>query len=190
MNQKYPVSDKALIKAAQRGDREAAAWLYRRHVEKVHRICYRIVLDPSQVQDCVQEVWLKVFRHLDRFRSGRSFAAWLNTVTANTAIDYYRKWMKEKNHSDINKIHGEALVADKQPASHPSDEALVQERIREALEEISVNQRSPFGTSRNCPRLTLLRSWVVPKAPFECIFAGRCSHCGPDWPENLISRGS
>ena len=144
MNPEYPVSDEALVKAAQRGDREAAAWLYHRYVERVHRICYRIVLDASQVQDCVQEVWLKVFRNLDRFRSGRSFAAWLNTVTANTAIDYYRKYMKQRNHLDINKTHAEALAADKQTGSHPSDNALVQQKIRAALEEISVNQRAAF----------------------------------------------
>jgi len=144
MNREYPVSDEALIKAAQRGDREAAAWLYHRHVERVHRICYRIVLDRSQVQDCVQEVWLKVFRSLDRFRSGRSFAAWLNTVTANTAIDYYRKWTRRKNHFDINETRAEALAADKQPETQPLDEALIQQQIQEALEEISVNQRAAF----------------------------------------------
>ena len=144
MNRQFPVSDEALIKAAQRGDREAAAWLYHRHVEKVHRICYRIVLDPSQVQDCVQEVWLKVFRNLDGFRSGRSFAAWLNTVTANTAIDYYRKWIKQRSRLDIHKSHVKALAVDQQPGSHSSDEALVQRKIQEALEEISVNQRAAF----------------------------------------------
>jgi len=143
MNQKDPVSDEALVKAAQRGDREAAAWLYDRHVEKVHRICYRIVLDPSQVQDCVQEVWLKVFRGLDRFRSGRSFAAWLNTVTVNTAIDYYRKWIRQRNLQDIHQDYMEAL-AEEQPGCHQSDEALVQQKIQEALEEISVNQRAAF----------------------------------------------
>jgi RNA polymerase sigma-70 factor (ECF subfamily) len=144
MNPEYPVSDEALVKAAQRGDREAAAWLYHRHVERVHRICYRIVLDASQVQDCVQEVWLKVFRNLGRFRSGRSFAAWLNTVTANTAIDYYRKWIRQRNRLNINETHVEALATDKQPETQHLDEALVQQKIRAALEEISVNQRAAF----------------------------------------------
>ena len=139
MNQHYPVSDEALIKAATRGDRDAAAWLYHRHVDKVHRICYRIVLDPSQVQDCVQEVWLKVFRSLDGFRSGRSFAAWLNTVRANTAIDYYRKYVRQRNLHEAHKGHVEALATDEQ-----ADEAHVLEQIQTALEEISVNQRAAF----------------------------------------------
>ncbi len=139
MNQHYPVSDEALVKAAKRGDREAAAWLYHRHIDKVHRICYRIVLDPSQVQDCVQEVWLKVFRSLDGFRSGRSFTAWLNTVTANTAIDYYRKYVRQRNHNEAHKDYIETLATDERP-----DEAHIQEQIQTALDEISVNQRAAF----------------------------------------------
>lgn len=144
MNQEYPVSDEALIRAAQRGDGDAAARLYNRHVDRVHRICYRIVLDRSQVQDCVQEVWLKVFRNLDRFRSGRSFAAWLNTVTANTAIDFYRKWTRQRSHPDVDETHIKALEVDEQPGKQRQDEALVQQKIQEALREISVNQRTAF----------------------------------------------
>jgi RNA polymerase sigma-70 factor (ECF subfamily) len=140
MNRQYPVSDENLIKAAQSGDREAATRLYYRHVDRVHRICYRIVLDSSQVHDCVQEVWLKVFRNLDRFEYDKSFTAWLNTITANTAIDYYRKWARQKNHHKINENHMEISS----PKSQQHDEALIQQHIREALEEISVNQRTAF----------------------------------------------
>ena len=144
MNQQDPVSDEALIKAVQKGDRNAAAWLYNRHIDRVHRICYRIVLDPSQVQDCVQEVWLKVFRKLDRFQCDRSFAAWLNTVTANTAIDYYRKWVRRRNYINNGEINPSTAAMDENPGNRQLDSALFQERIREALEKISVNQRTAF----------------------------------------------
>lgn len=138
------ISDRALVEAIQQGDGDAAACLYHRHVDRVHRICYRIVLDGSQVADCVQEVWLKVFRNLGRFQGERSFVAWLNSVAANTAIDYYRKCRRRGTHVGIDDIASEAL-----PAEHPKDgqqldEALVQRRIHEALEEITVKQRTAF----------------------------------------------
>jgi RNA polymerase sigma-70 factor (ECF subfamily) len=142
MNRQYSASDGALIEAIRKGDKNAAAWLYHRHVDRVHRICYRIVLDPSQVQDCVQEVWLKVFRNIDRFQCSKSFAGWLNTVTANTAIDYYRKWIKRENHIDSDEIR--AVVTDENPGERKLDGALIEQRIREALEKISVNQRAAF----------------------------------------------
>ena len=144
MNRQDPVPDEALIEAVQEGDRNAAAWLYDRHVDRVHRICHRIVLDSSQVPDCVQEVWLKVFRNIDRFQCSKSFAAWLNSVSANTAIDYYRKWIRHSNRIDKNEICAGAVVTDENPGDRKMDGALIRQRIREALEKISVNQRTAF----------------------------------------------
>ena len=142
MNGQYSVSDEALIEAVKNGDRDAAAWLYNRHVDRVHRICYRIILDPLQVQDCVQEVWLKVFRKINRFQCSKSFAAWLNSVSANTAIDYYRKWIRHNDLINSNEI--KTKVADQNPGERKLDGELNQQRIREALEKISVNQRTAF----------------------------------------------
>jgi len=133
-----------LIEAIQAGDRDAAAGLYDRHADRVHRICYRIVLDPSQAQDCVQEVWLKVFRKLGRFRGDRSFEAWLNTVTANTAIDYYRRVARHRNHISSGGIHRNIAATDENPGHWQLDSELVRERISDALGTISVNQRTAF----------------------------------------------
>jgi RNA polymerase sigma-70 factor (ECF subfamily) len=142
MNRHYPVSDAALIEAVKEGDKHAAAWLYHRYVDRVNRICYRIILDPSQVHDCVQEVWLKVFRNIDRFQCSKSFGGWLNTVTANTAIDYYRKWIKREDNIGSDQI--EMTRTDENPAERQMDGAFIQQRIREALETITVNQRTAF----------------------------------------------
>ena len=144
MNRQDPVPDEALIEAVQRGDRNAASALYDRHVDRVHRICYRIVLDSSQVQDCVQEVWLKVFRKLGRFRCEKSFVAWLNAVTANTAIDYYRKLVRHRNHISSRRIHPDTAATQENPGNRQMDGKLIQERIRDALETVSAKQRTAF----------------------------------------------
>ena len=138
------MSDEALIEAAQQGDRDAAAGLYHRHIDRVHRICYRIVLDSAQVPDCVQEVWTKVFQNLDRFRCERSFAAWLNAVAAHTAIDYYRRWKRRGNYVDIDEVGVETLAVDEKADGRQFDEAALQRQIHQALEEVSVSQRTAF----------------------------------------------
>jgi RNA polymerase sigma-70 factor (ECF subfamily) len=66
----------------------------------------------------------------------------LNTVTANTAIDYYRKWIKHENHIDSDEMR--AAVTDENPGERKLDGALIEQRIREALEKVSVNQRAAF----------------------------------------------
>lgn len=137
-------SDEALVEAIQQGDGDAAACLYHRYVDRVNRICYRIVLDASQVPDCVQEVWLKVFRSLGRFRCKRSFSAWLNAVTTHTAIDYYRRGKRHGSHADIDQTGEESLVSEERVDDPPVDNGIVRRRIEEALNEISVNQRTAF----------------------------------------------
>ncbi|MBN1363017.1 MAG: sigma-70 family RNA polymerase sigma factor [Sedimentisphaerales bacterium] len=138
------IPDTALVEAARRGDRDAAARLYHRHIDRVHRICYRIVLDRTQVADCVQEVWFKVFRSLGQFECEESFAAWLNCVAANTAIDCYRKWRRRGRHIDIDEVPVESLPAEEPDDGQELDDALTRQRIEKALKEITVNQRTAF----------------------------------------------
>lgn len=136
------ISDGALIEAVQHGDGDAAACLYHRHIDRVNRICYRIVLDRSQVADCVQEVWFKVFRSLGGFQRENSFATWLSCIAAHTAIDYYRKWRRHGKHVGIHEISAERLPAEAPVDGRQLDDATMQQRIHEALEEITVNQRT------------------------------------------------
>jgi RNA polymerase sigma-70 factor, ECF subfamily len=144
MTQHDSSSDEALIEAIGRGDGDAAACLYHRHIDRVHRICCRIVMDSSQVSDCVQEVWLKVFRHLGRFRYERSFAVWLNAVAANTAIDYYRRSKRQGKPAGIDPMSLESIEAEERPGDRQFEDVVIRRRIHEALAEISVNQRTAF----------------------------------------------
>ena len=137
-------TDETLVEAIRHGDGDAAACLYHRHVERVHRVCYRIVLDGAQVADCVQEVWLKVFRNLRQFQCEKSFVAWLNSIAARTAIDYYRRYRRQGRHIGIDKIPADAVLAEPPKDGARLDEALIQERVRRALEEVAVNQRTAF----------------------------------------------
>ncbi len=144
MNREERISDDVLIEAFQKGEGHAASRLYYRYIDRVHRICYRIVLDHSQVKDCVQEVWQKVFRNLDRFQCGKSFPAWLNAITVNTSIDFYRKTIRRGNHVNIEDFHVETLIAEEQTGRGVLEENRIQRMIDRALQEISVSQRTAF----------------------------------------------
>ena len=137
------ISDTALVEAAQGGDRDAAACLYHRHVDRVGRICYRIVLDRTHMADCVQEVWCKVFGNLDQFAGRSSFGTWLNSVAARTAIDYCRK-KRRRRYIDIEEVSADVLPAIEPGDEQKLDNALLQRRIHEALADISASQRTAF----------------------------------------------
>lgn len=76
-----------------------AAWeeLVRVHTRRVYSVCYRFTGTVGQAQDLTQEVFLRVFRTLRSFRSGEgSFSVWLNRLTRNLLIDYYRRSKQER----------------------------------------------------------------------------------------------
>jgi RNA polymerase sigma-70 factor (ECF subfamily) len=87
-----PVRDeRALIAEAATGDRVAARELYDAHVERVHRIAYRICGDADLAEDLTQDVFVQVFRRLDQFRGESSFGTWLHRVALTVSLNAMRK---------------------------------------------------------------------------------------------------
>lgn len=144
MNRETQISDETLIEAIRTGDGNAAARLYHRYIDRVHRICYRIVMDSTLVKDCAQEVWFKVFRNLDRYQPGKSFVPWLNALTVNTAIDFYRSSKKRKTRFVGDEQQVDLLVSNDRNGQQICEEKRKQWLIDQALEEISVTQRTAF----------------------------------------------
>jgi RNA polymerase sigma-70 factor (ECF subfamily) len=83
--------ERALIAEAAKGDRKAARELYDAHVERVHRIAYRICGDADLAQDLTQDVFVQVFRRLDQFRGDSSFSTWLHRVALTVSLNAMRK---------------------------------------------------------------------------------------------------
>jgi RNA polymerase sigma-70 factor, ECF subfamily len=82
--------DASLVQAAQRGDRPAFGQLYERYGRLVHGILLARVPSP-EVDDLVQEVFLKALRELRGLRDHAAFGGWLAQIARNRAVDYFRK---------------------------------------------------------------------------------------------------
>jgi RNA polymerase sigma-70 factor (ECF subfamily) len=82
--------DRALVRAAQRGDAEALERLFGAHWGMAHRAAYLVVHDSAAAEDIAQEAFLAAVRALDRFDRRRPFGPWLHRIVVNRAIDYAR----------------------------------------------------------------------------------------------------
>src|SRR5262245_29109081 len=80
--------DAQLIEAVKRGDSHSFDILVTRYQSRVLKIVARYVKDPSEVLDVSQEVFLKAYRALDKFRAESSFYTWLYRIAINTAKNY------------------------------------------------------------------------------------------------------
>lgn len=80
--------DIQLIEATKQGDSRAFDVLVIRYQNRVFKIVARFVKDPSECLDVCQEVFIKVYRALDKFRADSSFYTWLYRISVNTAKNF------------------------------------------------------------------------------------------------------
>jgi RNA polymerase sigma-70 factor (ECF subfamily) len=97
------MDDQDLIRRAADGDRSAFALLVERKRERVLRIAWSVLGDRELAKDVAQEVFLRLYLVLRRFRSGRPFDAWLYRITLNLSIDARRR---ERPHREAMPLEG------------------------------------------------------------------------------------
>lgn len=86
-----PVDDRTLAAAAVAGDRDALNTLLTRHVDRVHAVCRRIVVNPHDALDAAQEALIAAARGITNFDGRAAFTTWLYRVTTNAALDELRR---------------------------------------------------------------------------------------------------
>lgn len=83
-------SDDALVRASQKGDVEAFGQLYRRYARMVHGVLLSRV-HATDVEDLVQDVFLRALPRLRSLREAARFGPWLAAIARNLAVDFHRR---------------------------------------------------------------------------------------------------
>lgn len=91
--------DAVLVRAAQEGDRASFGRLYERYARMVHGVLLAKV-PPDDVDDLVQDVFLKALSRLRTLREAASFGAWLAAIARNRGNDYHRRSAPEEPLAD------------------------------------------------------------------------------------------
>lgn len=81
-------TDKELVRRVQKGDRRAFDLLFSRYQHKIVNLVGRYLRDSEDVQDVVQEAFIKAFKALPRFRGDSAFYTWLYRIAINTAKNH------------------------------------------------------------------------------------------------------
>jgi RNA polymerase sigma-70 factor (ECF subfamily) len=86
-----PDLDYALLRRITRGDANALEELIRRHERRLYQLAYRLLKDPLEAEDALQEVFLKAYEHAGSFEPRSTVKAWLNRITANHCLNRLRE---------------------------------------------------------------------------------------------------
>jgi RNA polymerase sigma-70 factor, ECF subfamily len=84
-------AESEIIQLAQQGDAGAFEIIYRQHSHRVYALCLRMLRDPIEAQDLVQDVFLRVFRKIHTFRGESAFSTWLHRLAVNLVLMRLRK---------------------------------------------------------------------------------------------------
>jgi RNA polymerase sigma-70 factor (ECF subfamily) len=138
--------DPHLVKRCRRGEEGALRELFDSYKERVFRILYGIVGDREESKDLVQEVFIKVFRSLGKFRKESDLGTWIHRIAVNAALDHVRRQKPVQVSIEDVKDRDLAESAETPPRSADPDLALSRaelgRRISQAMHTLSPDHRA------------------------------------------------
>ena len=99
--------DARLASALRERSEEAYELLVARFQQPVYNLVYRLMADPADSYDVVQEVFLKIFRNIGTFRSQSSLKTWIYRIAVNEVHNYRRWFFRHKRQEVVLEDEGE-----------------------------------------------------------------------------------
>ncbi len=135
------ISDEELLRRLRFGETAAGETLARRYYPTLMRYLIRVVGSNHLAEELLQQTWLSVLEHIDKFDVGSNsggFKAWLFRIATNKANDSWRSRGREKAAKTGLKLVTEQQAGD---ASQRMDASEQQEKLRRAIAQLPENQR-------------------------------------------------
>jgi len=108
-----PILRDEWVERCKEGDHRAFAELYEKYARAMYNTSLRIVANPADAEDVLQEAFTDAFRSLDDFHYKSTFGAWLKRIVINKSINQLRN--RKMDLIDIEKTHFGYLPEEETP---------------------------------------------------------------------------
>ncbi|OGD37858.1 MAG: hypothetical protein A2V45_03810 [Candidatus Aminicenantes bacterium RBG_19FT_COMBO_58_17] len=122
------MDEKELIRRSQAGDGEAFGVLVERYKGKVFSLAYGFTRDRTSADDLAQEVLIKAYFSLPKFKAKSAFGTWLYRIAVNHAKDFLRKNKGRQKEISIEDVGEQTLTAE--------NKSLEEKRVEEGRRQI------------------------------------------------------
>jgi len=140
MNDSELETDESLVRRCQAGDNIAFDCLTRRYQKLVFRLIYRIVGENANIEDIAQEVFLRAYKGLHKFRGDAAFSTWLTRITVNYCLKVLNRRQREPL---LERLMTSLISCQKEPTQQSAVELQEQRAIVEdALEQLSPKHKA------------------------------------------------
>ena len=93
--------DAELVKGCVAGKRQCQQQLYERFASEMKGVCLRYSKTSFEAEDLMHDGFVKVFQHIDTFKSDCPLGAWIRKIMVNTALSNYRRKMHKTEFADL-----------------------------------------------------------------------------------------
>jgi len=133
------VGDEVLVDRLRGGQAQAGEELVQRYCKPLLRYLQSLVQNDELAEELLQQTWLSVLEHVDRFDAGGGgFKAWVYRIATNKANDHWRLRGREKTVREGLKLVTEESGPD---AGFPMEQTEQVGKLRSAIERLPENQR-------------------------------------------------
>lgn len=96
------VDEAAIIEGLRRGEDRAFEWLVRTYVTPLRAVALRLLQNPADADDAVQEAFLAAYRSFDRFRGDARLGTWLHRIVVNAALQRLRRARRQADGGELD----------------------------------------------------------------------------------------
>jgi RNA polymerase sigma-70 factor (ECF subfamily) len=137
----------SLVQRCGSGDEEACAELVAEHQRMVVQLAINLLGDRDEALDLSQEVFLRVFRTIQRFRGQSSLRTWIYRIAVNQARNRHRFWRRRHRGDQISldahvAAHGDHLPGGQAGPDRVLEQKELAARLQGALEHLPFDQRT------------------------------------------------
>lgn len=163
------VDDATVIAAVRAGDTARFEDLVRKYQPRVFATARRYARRANEVEDIVQEVFLKAYTRLESFRGEAPFEHWLMRLAARTCYDFLRQHRRnrETTFTDMSDAETEWLERfAAEPDAAPEDSAAARDLVNRVLEQLPPPARLVITLlaieNRSVREISELTGWSMP----------------------------
>ena len=130
------IEDRELLIRVQGGDAGAFDLLMRRYLPRARVVARRLMQDPDDADDLIQDAFLRALDRIASFDVGRAFGPWFNRLLVNTGIDLRRRHAVRRTEA-----HDPETFAGRSSPVRDAERAELRQSLGEALEKLPDRQR-------------------------------------------------
>lgn len=131
------LTDEEIVNRVRAGDLALYEVIMRRYNQRLYRVCRAILHDDTEVEDVIQDAYVRAYSHLDQFAGRSTFSTWLTRIAVNEALTRLRLRNRHPQ-VDITDYDGEISMKTPTQSLNPEQNASTAQ-ARELLEEAVMN---------------------------------------------------